>query len=1609
MRKARALRVALVLVALAGLSASRPAAAQRFDCANASLRVDYVICRSAQGMQAIGELQATWDQTYASVPREQQASLVRDEVRWIKAYAATCGVGGKGMAPPDPTGQTDACVVDQIRRRTAELRAYAGGAPWRDSPGAYGSQPFGTNGAAPQGYFGDAAPQGSEGLAFSPQGRPYPGTTAPYAPTGDPASPYAGPAGWPGASGPTHGFDCAKALLKVDYVICRSGQGMQAIGELQAAYDGTLASVLPEQRAALVRDEVRWIKAYADECGVAGKGVARADPTGRTDACVVDQIRRRTAELRGRVGGAPSQAGAYGAQPFGTDGAPAQGYAGDAAPQAPFGDQAPYAGSAGSQGASGPASDSGRYPIEQLRQPAGGLRPLRINSFQGRPVFPGPDEHAFFRLVALGMKPDLIQSDEQMSGFAREFLTNDNPYQSLAGVDEFTTRDKRQQFLAGYATKLRGLAPQAPFEFAYRFDVDLPEYDAGRGGFLLPMPSANSLRPAADIHFVGPSDWPSGFWPVEDARALLARLRQEQPSGGRRVRLLAVVRAVAADPEEMNLELKLADVAVYNQSMTRKLYDFQVGGAPTPALTPNNSLAALAKPPAGLRPWILPALNGLPMFDSERGSRHGKSDSPPPLAVLAMFMGAAKDPSAMERDGKALAGLLLTDEAASQVLSGDQLGSTRWRGENEFEKASGETLFFSKYAPLIRQAAPRPPFRFVYSFAVGIPAYDKNNPGFPLTLDAGTLTGLIGQGNLIAELQFSWPDVFWKLTPKDAETLFADLKRNQAPNGRPELRFAAEIEAVSLDPATRKLRLQLRSLKLYTPDFRRLVHEFPVINDAASFATSRPPRALRLPTPVVLDEIAQCAEVIAALGDKAPENLIKRGFALVAERDASFYAHGGASAALAPNDARLPFFPRSGPTGSRSEAAAFIAWAKSYAAGVPDTVQTSPIGPSGSEQNGDVTFAAVARGAYGQGLPGAALEAEGLQADQIVPYGRLEQVDLLMALPNRAQSYGVSVPKSAFGAAQGATAQSVIRIGKPRALTGESGAPVVLMDVTPLRTVVSANGNIIGTRNYQDVARLGEGFANPPPTAPHPMAKGPIRLDAPFIDLLIASTVGDQLSRRSLAHMVLRRWALENPPAYRGPRFFVPGKRAPNPQEAASLRPDFIQWATAIVPALPLDVVTSSPIEIRANQSGARWGDLPCFSGSYDSIMQDLNRTMAANAGAASCERGAETLTSDEQRACAAARAITRTEDYLREVGGECQARDALSSFADPLSVVVRLAHDLPAPSLSLLEDRAKLIAAVTLKLAAIKISDAPPAAADVLPESIRGPKPEPQQTGGPRDFVTLDARFLQAVYLDPRTEAAVATLGPDHGGDVASVVRDYDAAAREIVKLRQTPSTPYWRDLVGIRLGMSFDEAEAIVRQHMQVAKVYQGMRATDPKAHAGYPKAFTSGKLFVSADEREMIALIDEPPAAPGKVLAAWRRVLIEPGTVPPRETLAALKAKYGPPSSALPSPIGSADYALRTGSPINWFTPRGQRCTGVYGYGPARSLSDFWTDNGAAAVLPGAGPYQPQNAPLIPEPFLDPLSEQGRQAIECGPFVTAYYLEGAQRGEAPTRSTR
>ena len=141
MRNGAGSRIATILIVLASSVAARPAPAVEFNCAKAFLKVDFVICRSAEGMKAIGELQAAWDATYATTAPDRKALLVREQREWIRAYAAECGVPGAGAAPQDPTRQTDVCVVDRIQRRTVELRAVAfrhsGAGRWWSSGGGY--------------------------------------------------------------------------------------------------------------------------------------------------------------------------------------------------------------------------------------------------------------------------------------------------------------------------------------------------------------------------------------------------------------------------------------------------------------------------------------------------------------------------------------------------------------------------------------------------------------------------------------------------------------------------------------------------------------------------------------------------------------------------------------------------------------------------------------------------------------------------------------------------------------------------------------------------------------------------------------------------------------------------------------------------------------------------------------------------------------------------------------------------------------------------------------------------------------------------------------------------------------------------------------------------------------------------------------------------------------------------------------------------------------------------------------------------------------------------------------------------------------------------------
>ena len=356
-------------------------------------------------------------------------------------------------------------------------------------------------------------------------------------------------------SAPAVEFNCAKAFLTVDYVICRSPQGMRAIGELQATWDSVYATTAPGRKAPLVRDQRAWIKAYAAECGAGGVGRAPPDPTGQTDACVVDHIERRTAELRaaapggyggGRIPGAPvgadpvpwqansfapdprrAGAGQYAETPvFGAPWPSAQAFTGDPrrlqrggltcapAPVPAF----PDSGSEAGPGA------GGLNPINSFLHPPAGLRPLPIDTFEGRPILDGGrGTRPFLQLVALGINPEIIEQrsrertpleagfispaptsndHDEARDYAAEFLDPSNPLENLIGSDEIVSEQNRRTFLTQYGPVLRALAPRAPFEFAYVVKTFLPPYNSGRGGFPFEQIDGLQALNPGDLHGV---------------------------------------------------------------------------------------------------------------------------------------------------------------------------------------------------------------------------------------------------------------------------------------------------------------------------------------------------------------------------------------------------------------------------------------------------------------------------------------------------------------------------------------------------------------------------------------------------------------------------------------------------------------------------------------------------------------------------------------------------------------------------------------------------------------------------------------------------------------------------------------------------------------------------------------------------------------------------------------------------------------------------------------------------------------------------------------------------------------------------------------------------
>ncbi|TIR15476.1 MAG: hypothetical protein E5X34_28660 [Mesorhizobium sp.] len=200
--------------------------------------------------------------------------------------------------------------------------------------------------------------------------------------------------------------------------------------------------------------------------------------------------------------------------------------------------------------------------------------------------------------MALGLRPNFIEQrttgDDVAARFANWFLPSDSPYYSNGstwkGDDEFQKADSRQAFLTKYADMLRKIAPKPPYQFAYVYHTDLPEYDSSRQGFFVDtnflsnvylengaVSLARSLGSmvslVADFHVE-----PQMLLPLDEkaARKALETIRNGSVMSPRRVTVLAVFEAVDAKPDLLSLRTRLKQLLIYDEKMETEVYSFDV-------------------------------------------------------------------------------------------------------------------------------------------------------------------------------------------------------------------------------------------------------------------------------------------------------------------------------------------------------------------------------------------------------------------------------------------------------------------------------------------------------------------------------------------------------------------------------------------------------------------------------------------------------------------------------------------------------------------------------------------------------------------------------------------------------------------------------------------------------------------------------------------------------------------------------------------------------------------------------------------------------------------------------------------------------------------------
>ena len=1157
-------------------------------------------------------------------------------------------------------------------------------------------------------------------------------------------------------------------------------------------------------------------------------------------------------------------------------------------------------------------------------------------------------------LEAINADPTVLDDMDQAKDLAYQVLAEGERARLLvsghwAGADEFVQRDTYRHFAEDWK-KRAAAAPALPLDMIAVTPAKLGAYTSGGfpimldgGGNSLPFPEVGPL--SIESHGLPPLPQ---IWQVNQARA------RPVPGMLDQYRDVWVARDFSLDTLTVESNHYRADATITLQ----RIRVFADAG-----LTRLLAELPLPVPPSMLD---VPIRNGHVLVSdfSLRDEDYRRT------ARFFDLLQIGAKPQAIKSDADALViaqGLpALTDDTRFVIPYNS------WAGKDEFEKAATAKRFQAEKAAKLVAEAPHPPIPVTVVLTASLATYDAGRGVFPIykTRSIYHLPSFSGQP---AELPFGTAlPIEWKVDPKTAQAAAAKTNRRY-------VFFAVSGVITQVEPPAGNsafgavMRFRLDDITLYADKTLNIpIAHFPVPKLPQSYllAGVAPKPAY---TPYLSPEAVMlfAANTVPAVFDKIDWQKL---MATRGKTEKELYLH---PETWFDNDPWPPFFPPDYRV-TNSTVERFKTWWKERAASMPASIR---VGLTETISAGDpvrpIPLLADSYGAIWYSQTADMLAKAGIDRERasVVDNG-YASVTPFLVYPTARKNYVVALTKSELKALDGRRIrfETAMKLGAPR-LVGNA----LLVDAEPQQVVATdpTSGKTLFRRSLADVPSMAEKAK-----AAREAAALEVKQQQETAKAAAARKQAEAAEARQAAVLKAReRPAVPFGPAVAGVRLGMTLKQADAAIRAfmpvgAIAAPDPHGWG--YVPTLLSRVVYSTP------DMGRR---VAVFShpGSGDRVLGVTLWTKLPNGS----------LSHDQLR------------DALEKRYGKALRPDYLAWYAD-MGDVARVS-DIP----SLMACRGQSSGSESgyaYREGRIDQRYIGNGAPDLLTENTTTTLPSILNGQGTLDRLSsiIDCpALLWADFSQSRNGAGVVVGLVDAGWTAQIVTAEHRQQARQdasAVDDALAPSagpaaTPApgmagqetaggnsqtGLDILGIRLGMPFAEAEAIVRKHMAVGRTAAGARSL---RKGSLPQLYDSGKLFISGDGRELIALYDEPPGAKETVVAAWRRVYLPIGTTDLATVARQLAAKYGKPSVALNGAIELWGSGLTPG------------CQAAYLTAHNRALSIEWVENGKPLVwaAPNGAGTAPSGYVMVPDP-----TRPDQLLATCGPVLEAVML--AQAGGPP-----